>query len=134
METGLTKNQHYVPRFYLKAWADDNDFLWAKIDGQIRHVNILNIAQEKYFYRDRPISLDELKYIFEFQKKHYKGTRLKTNLTYVAGSVFPIILQCSSNGILNAGIYPLSKIRLSRLKFSAEKLERTEIGRPFFLF
>lgn len=93
METGLTKNQHYVPRFYLKAWADDNDFLWAKIDGQIRHVNILNIAQEKYFYRYRPISLDELKYIFEFQKKHYKGTRLKTNLTYVAGSVFPIILQ-----------------------------------------
>ena len=53
-------------------------------------------------------------------------------ITFGFGAQFIGVLEpqeCSRNGILNAGIYPLSKIRLSRLKFSAEKLERTEIGR-----
>ena len=49
----LTKKQHYVPRFYLKAWCKPNteqiQIYDVKTD-KIRPANIEDVASERYFY------------------------------------------------------------------------------------
>jgi len=46
------KNQHYVPRTYLKAFAKNDRHLWAygKAEKKSFNANINDIASGKYFY------------------------------------------------------------------------------------
>jgi hypothetical protein len=47
-----TKNQHYVPRSYLKAWADENGDIWA-LDfdtGKVFPSSPEGIASKRFFY------------------------------------------------------------------------------------
>lgn len=46
------KKQHYVPRFYLKHFSSDGEKLYVfdKTNLKMFETNIINIAQEKYFY------------------------------------------------------------------------------------
>lgn len=59
----LKKRQHYVPKFYLKRFADSKDqvFVFDKFENKDFRTHINNIAQETYFY-DFPgelLSLEE---------------------------------------------------------------------------
>ena len=59
----MTKNQHYVPRFYLRNFADKNGYLWA-YDTQndcIKKVKPESICSEKYLY--------ETKFCIQWKKK-----------------------------------------------------------------
>ncbi len=58
------KLHHYVPRFYLKAWAQD-DFVYCLLDREILHPNIRNVAAENYFYRLRELSPKDVTFIRE---------------------------------------------------------------------
>jgi hypothetical protein len=51
----MGKLQHFVPRFYLREWAEDEKVCCLQ-DNEIRRDNIRNLAAENYFYR-----LQELK-------------------------------------------------------------------------
>ncbi len=50
------KNQHFVPRAYLRRWADTNEKIWVydAPTGKLFLSNIKNVASKSYFY-DTPI-------------------------------------------------------------------------------
>jgi hypothetical protein len=58
------KLHHYVPRFYLKAWAQD-DLVYCLLDREILHPNIRNVAAENYFYRLQELSPKDVAFIRE---------------------------------------------------------------------
>lgn len=46
------KKQHYVPQFYLKRFTKDGNslFVFDKIEKRIFETNMINVANERYFY------------------------------------------------------------------------------------
>ena len=58
------KLHHYVPRFYLKAWAEES-LVYCLLDGEILRPNIRNVAAENYFYRLRELSPTDVTFIRE---------------------------------------------------------------------
>jgi len=48
----MVKNQHYVPRFYLRGFVNNKQKLWCfdKVSGKSFLTSILNLANENYFY------------------------------------------------------------------------------------
>ena len=48
----LVKNQHYVPQFYLREFANNKDklFVYDKCLGRAFQNNVKNVAHESYFY------------------------------------------------------------------------------------
>ena len=82
----MTKNQHYVPRFYLRNFADKNGYLWA-YDTQndcIKKVKPESICSEKYLYETKFENASEQagKYVIPndiekiFSKYEYEFSRL----------------------------------------------------------
>ncbi|MFS0672605.1 DUF4238 domain-containing protein [Ornithinibacillus sp. 179-J 7C1 HS] len=66
---GKVKNQHYVPRSYLKYFANEKGQLWVydKETDAVFPSNITNVASQKYFY---DIPFDEIfQVISEDEKK-----------------------------------------------------------------
>jgi len=69
---GKVKNQHYVPRSYLKYFSNEKDQLWVydKEKDAVFRSNITNVASQRYFY---DIPFDEIfKVISEDEKKELK--------------------------------------------------------------
>src|SRR5271170_1276279 len=56
------KLHHFVPRFYLRAWATD-DQLSCLQEQEIRLNNVKNVAAENYFYRLEEISQEDAQFI-----------------------------------------------------------------------
>jgi hypothetical protein len=56
------KLHHFVPRFYLKAWAGKRQIHCLQ-DGEIFHPNLKNIAAENHFYRLRELSEADITFI-----------------------------------------------------------------------
>jgi hypothetical protein len=55
----IKKRQHYVSRYYLKAWADEKDQVICLRKDKIFPSNTMNIAQEKYFYELQDLTDEE---------------------------------------------------------------------------
>lgn len=69
---GRVKNQHYVPRSYLKNFANEKGQLWVydKERDAVFRSNITNVASQRYFY---DIPFEEIfKVISENEKKELK--------------------------------------------------------------
>ena len=52
MNMQSTKAQHYVPRLYLKQWADEDEKIWC-LDREKNNTfnpNIMGFAQQRFFY------------------------------------------------------------------------------------
>ena len=60
----MGKLQHYVPRFYLRAWAH-KERVYCLQDNVIRHPNIKGVCAENYFYRLRELSPDDVQFLRE---------------------------------------------------------------------
>ena len=58
------KLHHYVPRFYIKAWAQD-DLVYCLRNGKILHTNVRNVAAENYFYRLCELSARDIAFVRE---------------------------------------------------------------------
>src|SRR4029077_3070909 len=58
------KLHHYVPRFYLKRWTE-NDLVYCLLNGEIFRTNIRNVAAENYFYRLKELTPNDTELIHE---------------------------------------------------------------------
>ena len=56
------RKQHYVWRRYLKSWAMDEK-IFCLSDGKIFRTNLENVAQERYFYKLRELSKEDVAFI-----------------------------------------------------------------------
>lgn len=61
------KNQHYVWRYYLKSWTED-DKIWCRRLGKTYNTNLKNIGSETYFYEISILNPIEEKFIRWFCK------------------------------------------------------------------
>jgi len=54
-----TKNQHYVPQFYLKNFSADDKTIWVydKSSKKSFRTGVANIAAERFFYDVAPDSV-----------------------------------------------------------------------------
>ncbi|MGO9613211.1 MAG: DUF4238 domain-containing protein [Dissulfurispiraceae bacterium] len=76
------RGQHYVWRYYLKAWAvDDQIFCLRK--GKIFKANLTGVAKERDFYRLKKLSSEEKKFIKEVAIKHLPEESQKVSLDLI---------------------------------------------------
>lgn len=59
------KLHHFVPRFYLKAWANRQGKLFCLQDGNIRRDGLRNVAAENYFYKLNELSAEDVNLLRE---------------------------------------------------------------------
>lgn len=58
----VTRSQHYVWRYYLRAWAPQEK-VWCLRDKEPFRVGLMNIAQESYFYEIKEMSEAEASFL-----------------------------------------------------------------------
>ncbi|MCT7443512.1 DUF4238 domain-containing protein [Aliarcobacter cryaerophilus] len=90
----ITKKQHYVSKFYLKAWiVDKKENLFCLRDNKIFLSNIINLAQERYFYEIKEINdkeIDFLKRII-FQNKNSELVKSMLSVIRTSNRIFKLI-------------------------------------------
>jgi hypothetical protein len=85
------RRQHYVFQAYLTSWAT-NQQVWCCRDGNIFKSNTINIAQERDFYRIKPLNDYELKFFLLFHKKSHPDVR-KAMLDHINTYLSPLEWQ-----------------------------------------
>jgi hypothetical protein len=58
------KLHHFVPKFYLQAWAKNRQIHCLQ-EGEVFRANLKNVAAENHFYRLRALSNDDITFIRE---------------------------------------------------------------------
>jgi len=64
MSETAKKLHHFVPRFYLRAWAA-KEKIWCVQDSKILHPNIRNVGAENYFYSLQQLSPEDVEFLRE---------------------------------------------------------------------
>jgi hypothetical protein len=59
----MKKYNHYIWKYYLKPWANKSGLIIYKEEGRIKERNIKKIGGEKYFYKLKPLAVDDFKFI-----------------------------------------------------------------------
>src|SRR5262249_2514151 len=60
----LKKHHHFVPRFYLRSWAE-KDKIYCLQDGAVHRPNIKNVCATNYFYSLQRLSVDDITFLRE---------------------------------------------------------------------
>ncbi|MCG3709110.1 DUF4238 domain-containing protein [Aliarcobacter butzleri] len=90
----ITKKQHYVSKFYLRAWIiDEKENLFCLMNKKIFLSNILNLVQERYFYEIKEISLEEIDFLKKiiFQNKNTELIESLLSVINTSNSSFKLI-------------------------------------------
>lgn len=79
------KKQHYVWRFYLDAWAED-ELIYCWREGKVFRTNIKDVAQGRYFYQVKKLSKDDIDIVKAFIERfppHLKNIHNKILEVYI---------------------------------------------------
>lgn len=87
--SNIKKRQHYVWRYYLKPWAD-NESIWTyfKESDKIKKPNLKRVAQEKYFYKLTDFNNKEEEFLKKFI--NYKSPEVVKYLNFYFLELFII--------------------------------------------
>lgn len=112
--------QHYVWRHYLRPWAN-RDIIWCylKDTDKLLKSNLMNVAQERYFYKLVDFTKDEeiflRKYIEKNSSKFVKNLNLNFLQLFTSVSKLKKKLEATTNSTINGEGY-------------AEKIRRLEVN------
>ena len=120
----ITVNQHFVPRYFLTAWCD-NDLLWvANREFRIFQQKPQNVAKSKGIYSLEHMTVDEFITSFSYIADLAKGINLSLRRLIMDGMVSNLLYHEISNGQLTRNDF--NRI----ISFIVEKglCSETEIG------
>lgn len=94
MSMQSTKAQHYVPRLYLKQWADEDEKIWCLDRKSNRTINlkIMRVAQEHFFYEMNCLCDDDIAIIENWFAKNGNDLIRSTNKSII--STFKMFNDC----------------------------------------
>jgi len=97
------RRHHYVWRNYLRAWSD-NEQIWCSRDNKIFPSNLMNIGQERDFYRLKDLTTQDIGFIKLFIDASQSEMLTKLNHGWVAlfTTVFKIREKVNDLGISDA--------------------------------
>src|SRR5688572_12567766 len=81
----IVKRQHYVWRKYLRAWAE-NEQIWTCLKelNKIEKINVMGVAQERYFYQHVDISPESETLLKLFIERNSHPSLTNSNLSYIS--------------------------------------------------
>lgn len=93
----IKKRQHYVSRYYLKAWTDNKEHICCLRENKIFSSNLMGVAQEKYFYELQNLTDTEIdlvkKLAIEPSPKNIQESHLDFLNSYLLTFKFEKILK-----------------------------------------
>jgi len=123
-----TKNQHYVWRHYLSAWAESRTFCcYRQRDRNLFLTQPKAVASETYFYEIQRLTAEDLKYLDHFVGQATDDGLRKVNREYVQMTQLPFVLR---ERIKDVGLLPEAQEALEEELRWAERnlIERYHTG------
>lgn len=77
------RKQHYVWRHYLSAWANHNDQIWCCRENSIFNTNLMNIGQERDFYKIKKLDYDDINFIRRIIQKNPNDHLQEVNMGWL---------------------------------------------------
>lgn len=115
----IKKRQHYVWRAYLRNWSDqENIWTFFKELNKIERTTLMNVAQEKYFYKLIDFTDEEEKFLKNFLEK--------TTPDDLKGLVFDFFTAFTSVGKLKKRVEKSKELKNDIKLF--EKIKKLEIN------
>lgn len=76
------RRQHYVWRHYLNSWAAD-EMIWCFRNGSIYNTNLVNVAQQRDFYKINKLSAEEMQLLRMLAIGPYKDRDIDLNAGWI---------------------------------------------------
>lgn len=93
VNTQNTKNQHYVWRHYLQAWASDRFYCYRQSEEKLFLTKPKEIAREKYFYETQELTAGDLAFLREFINRATDDGLRELNRGYVEMTQLTFMLR-----------------------------------------
>jgi len=82
----IKKRHHYVWREYLRSWTEKDDLVYTffKKENKVIKTNLINIAQEKFFYSSEDFTIEETEYLKDLTLRLSDSYSLPANLNILS--------------------------------------------------
>lgn len=86
----IKQRHHYVWREYLRSWTEGDDLIhtFFKKDNKIAKPNLVNVAQERFFYSSEDFTVEEINYLKDLTHQISDNYSLPANLSILSAFTF----------------------------------------------
>jgi len=126
------KRHHFVWRKYLRSWSN-NESIFCRMGERIFPTNLMNIGQEKYFYRLKELKAEEITFLKQFIEQSQRPMLRTLNDGWVSlfDSVFRIRDSVRESGKSNGEIEELLDVAICN--FEEEIHSKVETDGEYYL-